>query len=306
MHVITAQAPARPPATPWRASRDEFVQIGGLRYRLRHWGREDRPCLLLLHGWADVSATFQFIAEHLADRWHLVAPDWRGCGQSDWTGHTYHLADLVCDLDALVTHCFGTDAARVVGHSMGANVAYLLAGSCPGRISALAALDAYGSVSDPPDVLVTHIARTVARSRGDTPWVYPSLEEMTRRLTRANPRLSETQAQFMALELGEVLADGSVRMRIDRPWRDTLSQLLIAPLFREVFSRIKAPVLLVGAGESYVVDRIQQGGNDELALRLAALGNLRHVLLQDASHNVHHDQPGEVARLVDEFFAPVP
>src|SRR4051812_125784 len=109
-------------------SRTEFVEVRGLRYRLRHWGEEGAPRLILLHGWADVSATFEFIAQRLARRWHLIAPDWRGCGESQWLGQ-YVLPELACDLGLLLTHCFGSRPALIAGHSMGANVAALLAGA---------------------------------------------------------------------------------------------------------------------------------------------------------------------------------
>ena len=286
------------------SSRSEYVSVRGLRYRLRHWGPSGAPRLLLLHGWADLSATFQFIADRLAHRWHLVAPDWRGCGDSEWAGTTYLLGDLACDLDGLITHVFGDDPARVVGHSMGANVAAMLAGARPGRIASLAMLDAYGTRAMSGADLFDKFEESLRRRTEDEDWVYPDMPSVVQRLSRVNPRLTPRQAHFLARELCEELPDGRARMRIDPAWRDTLYQLLLPPaLYKELWRRIEIPVLLIGAEESYVLDAVCSPDPVDFTLRLAQLRKLQHVVLKDAGHNVHHDQPSEVARLLDGFCA---
>ena len=65
-------------------SRSRFLSIRGLRYHLREWGLEGAPKLFMLHGWMDVSASFQFVVDELAADWHVIAPDWRGFGQTEW------------------------------------------------------------------------------------------------------------------------------------------------------------------------------------------------------------------------------
>lgn len=290
------------PGTFRYPSRSERLRIRGIEYRLRHWGVEGKPRLLLLHGWADVSATFQFVAEHLADHWHLIAPDWRGCGESQWMGQSYLLTDLVLDLNALVAHCFGNEPARVAGHSMGANVACLLAATAPQRIAALATLDAYGSPLESPQRMLDQLAQAVERERHPLDWTFDSLGHLEDRLLRANARLTPAQARFLAGELGEPLPGGRARMRIDVPWRDTFAQLSMAPYYREAFSRIQAPVLLVGASDSYVAHRINRASPGELDARLAAFPRLQHVVLDGTSHNLHHDRPKDVAALLHTFF----
>jgi len=61
-----------------------FVDIRGLRYHCRIWGEADRPKLFMLHGWMDVSASFQFLVDALKTDWQVIAPDWRGYGLSAW------------------------------------------------------------------------------------------------------------------------------------------------------------------------------------------------------------------------------
>ena len=63
-------------------SRSEFIRVRGLRYHVRRWGDDAAPKLFLLHGWLDVSATWQPVVEGLLSRWQVLCPDWRGFGHS--------------------------------------------------------------------------------------------------------------------------------------------------------------------------------------------------------------------------------
>ena len=157
---------------------------------------------------------------------------------------------------------------------------------------------------EPAEVLFGRIAEAVDRTRSrPLAWDYDSLDIMVQRLMRANPRLGLERALFMASELGEVLSDGSVRMRIDPAWRDTLTQLMMTPeIYKSAWRRIEAQVLLIGAPESYVLRGVRASAPEDFDARLACLKSLRHVTLEDAGHNVHHDQPEAVAALLDDFF----
>jgi pimeloyl-ACP methyl ester carboxylesterase len=62
------------------------------------------PQLFLLHGWCDVSASWQFVVDALAGDWRIVAPDWRGFGLSEWNNDVYWFPDYIADLDALLHH----------------------------------------------------------------------------------------------------------------------------------------------------------------------------------------------------------
>ena len=97
-------------------------------------GRPDAPTLFMLHGWMDVSASFQFVVDALAGDWQVIAPDARGFGLSDWPvarqgGGHYWFHEYLGDLDALVDHYAPAGEVNLVGHSMGANVVCLYAGA---------------------------------------------------------------------------------------------------------------------------------------------------------------------------------
>ena len=112
-----------------RQSESRFVTIRGLRYHVRHWPAAGAPKIVLLHGWMDVSASFQFLVDELAQDWDVYAPDWRGYGLTEWgRADCYWFPDYIADLDALLREISSMEPVNLVGHSLGGNVAALYAG----------------------------------------------------------------------------------------------------------------------------------------------------------------------------------
>lgn len=152
------------------ASRCETLLVRGVKYNVRRWGSENGRPILFLHGTRDSSITFQFVVEHLQGDWSVVAPDWRGHGQSQWVSQGYWLHEFVADLDVLAGTLFEGRAGPIVGHSLGGNIAGVYAGLRPERLSHLISLDGFGPLVDrvPVDVkemlsnllAVPHASRT--------------------------------------------------------------------------------------------------------------------------------------------------
>ncbi|WP_208507899.1 alpha/beta fold hydrolase [Variovorax paradoxus] len=141
-----------------RPSRSEFVPVRNLRYHVRLWGQPsaERPPLVLVHGWMDVAASWQFVVDALAEERFIVAPDWRGFGLTDGGGvDNYWLPDYLADLEWLLDHYAGEgEAARpvdLVGHSMGGNVVMHYAGVRPERIRRLVNLEGFGMPARQPE-----------------------------------------------------------------------------------------------------------------------------------------------------------
>src|SRR5262249_61373974 len=107
------------------------------------------PKLVLLHGWMDVSASFQFLVDALRGDWYVIAPDWRGFGLSQWVASGYWFPDYIADLEALVAQVSPDAPVNGVGHSMGGNVAGLYAGVRPARVAKLALLEGVGPPAAP-------------------------------------------------------------------------------------------------------------------------------------------------------------
>ena len=89
-------------APAMRPSESLFYEIRGLRYHVRRWPGTGSPDasrrMVLLHGWMDVSASFQFLVDALDEKWEVYAPDWRGYGLTDWVkADSYWFHDYVAE-----------------------------------------------------------------------------------------------------------------------------------------------------------------------------------------------------------------
>ena len=282
-------------------STTESIAIRGLRYNIRHWGQADAPAVFLLHGWMDSSATFQFVVDALRQDWHLIAPDWRGYGASEWLGRPYWFPDYYADLEALLQHYSPDAPVRIVGHSMGANIAATYAALRPQRVAALAMLDFLGLKPDPAIDAPAQIGKWLDEIAGEPQLrAYPDHAALARRLRFANPRLSVERAEFLSQAVSRVAADGSVAMACD-PWHKIASPALYRiEDAMAAWRKIVAPVLMLIADKGFVNMRFGQEP-DELQRRLGCFADLRVETVPDAGHNLQHDQPEIVATLLESF-----
>ena len=268
-----------------RQSESLFFELRGLRYHVRHWRGEAARRMILLHGWMDVSASFQFLVDELAPDWDVYAPDWRGYGLTSWSGaDSYWFPDYIADLDQLLDRIQSDAPVNLVGHSLGGNVAALYAGIRPERIARFVNLEGFGM----PATRAEQAPKRYAR------W----MEEL-----RVESRLTRERADFLARHWGKDAPGGGVVLR-----SDPAHKLVNANLYRldeamACWQRATAPVLWVDAAHSETRTRMSLG-EEALAERRAAFKDLRQVTVPDAGHMLHHDQPGQVARLIADFLAP--
>jgi pimeloyl-ACP methyl ester carboxylesterase len=116
-----------------KRAQSHFHDVRGLRYHVRRWGDPGRPKLVLLHGWMDVSASFQFLVDSFQNEWHVIAPDLRGFGLTEWAPAGYWFPDYYADLEALLDIYQPDAPVNLAGHSMGGNIACAYAGIRPWR-----------------------------------------------------------------------------------------------------------------------------------------------------------------------------
>jgi len=282
-------------------SRTEIINVRGLSYCVRHWGSPDAPTVFFLHGWMDSSPTFQFVVDALKQSWHIIAPDWRGYGASQWLERPYWFHDYYADLDCLLDHYSKNKPVRIVGHSMGANIASLYAGVRPERVSQLVMLDFMGMKPEADNDASTTMTNWITAIR-EQPKLrsYADHAALARRLTMANPRLDEKKAAFLSRVVSRPCPDGKIEMACD-PWHKVPSPIPYRiEDSKAIWHKIKAPVLMLIADLGYVHDRL---GNDpdEFRSRLESFANVQVRTITDAGHNVQHDQPEQVASALDEF-----
>jgi pimeloyl-ACP methyl ester carboxylesterase len=291
------------PYRPRRAARSTFVEARGLRHHVRSWGDPSAPPVVMVHGWMDVSASFQFVVDCLARDRHVLAPDWRGFGLTAGPAQAdcYWFPDYLGDLDAVLEALLPDRAVDLVGHSMGGNVATIYAGVRPARIRRLVNLEGFGmratEASQAPDRLREWLdeLRTPARMRD-----YASHEAVAQRLTQTNPRLPADKALWLAghwsarNDAGRYALLGDAAHKLVNPYLYRVDEIVAT------WRRIEAPVLLVAASDRGDWHRFVE--TDEYRERLRAIPKLERATVEQAGHMLHHDQPERVASLIEEFF----
>jgi pimeloyl-ACP methyl ester carboxylesterase len=280
-----------------------FLDIRGLRYHVRHW-KGAGPKMFLLHGWMDVSASFQFLVDAFRQDWDVYAPDWRGYGLTSWSGSdNYWFPDYMGDLDALLDRLQPEAPVNLVGHSLGGNVGGLYCGVRPARIARFVNLEGFGMPVTRPDQAPRRYARWMDELKEAPGWrPYASYAELADRLQKNNPRLSRERAEFLARHWGKDAEQGGVVLRSDPAHKLVNATLYRLDEARACWERVTAPVLWVDAAESETMKRMKLTPED-IAQRRSAFKNLKFHTVQDAGHMLHHDRPEEVARLIEEFLA---
>ena len=296
-----------------KPSATQFVTVRGLRYHIRSWGEPTAPKLFMLHGWMDVGASFQFLVDALRRDWHVLAPDWRGFGQSEWCADGYWFADYVADLDALLDQFVPGEPVRLVGHSLGGNVVMHYAGARPQRVARVVSLEGFGIPAEATERAPDKLVKWLDALR-DLPDFrpYPNLGAVADRLQKSNPLLARERAEFLAGHWARVQPDGTAQLASDP--RHKLPTPMVYRM-EEVFcvwKRIAAPVLWVAATESTIpkwLDAHPEGeaATDSLAgvrSRLAQVTRGELITIPGAGHMVHLEAPELVAAAIEPFLAP--
>jgi len=283
----------------------EFLAVRGLQYHVTRWPGEDTAPTFLLHGHSDCGATFQFLAEHLPARTTLVAPDWRGFGQTTWAPGGYWFPDYYADLDALLEQLSPGRPADLIGHSMGGNVVLTYAGLRPERVRRVVCLEGFGLPRTRPDAAPQRLRDWLRQLRDPAEaklaTTFPSLKSLATVLKIRNARLSAERASFIATAWSETLADGRARLRFD-PAHKRLNPVLYRREEAEAcWSDVRAPVLYVAGAASEFAARLHGEADAQFMRRF--IPHLEPCTIEDAGHMMHHDQPERLAQVIEAFLA---
>ena len=292
-----------------RASRSEFVSLRARRHHVRVWGEAGAPTFFFLHGWGDVGASFQFVVDALRRNWRIIAPDWRGFGQSQWNEGAYVFADYIADLDALLTHYSPEQPVQIAGHSLGGIVASLYAGIRPERVSRFANLEGFGLWVSAPGETPDRFGKWLQQIRDNNPAFrpYANREDYAARLCADNPRLTSARASFLAEHsLREVDTDpgASAGFVFAADPRHRWISPVLYPLeeAKACWRRVSAPTLWVAGRDSKIMKQFADRP-DDYRERMACFSQVEERLIDNCGHNLHHDQPEIIANLLDDFFS---
>jgi pimeloyl-ACP methyl ester carboxylesterase len=273
-----------------------------LRLHYVDWGNDDAPPLLLVHGGRDHCRNWDWVAEELRDDYHIIAPDLRGHGDSQWmVGGGYNQIDYVYDIAQLVNQKKMTPVT-IIGHSLGGSISLLYSGLFPDTVAKLVSIEGMGP---PPSIIEERLEQPMEerlhlwvedlrKLSGRIPRRYASLEEAYERMQKENPHLTADQARHLTIHGSNQNEDGTFSWKFDNYVRAFPPVGLSFADQHHLYSRITSPTLLVRGTESWASDPSQDG-------RGSHFQDATIASIEKAGHWVHHDQLGEFMTLVRDF-----
>jgi pimeloyl-ACP methyl ester carboxylesterase len=275
-----------------------------LRLHYVDWGNEGAPPLLLVHGNRDHCRNWDWIAEALRADYHVIAPDLRGHGDSQWVlGGTYPLVDYVYDIAQLI-HQKKLAPLTIIGHSLGGHIAMQYSAIYPESVKKLVSIEGFGP---PPAWIAARSKRTAAQRMqewiaqlrdlaGREPRKYPNIEEAVARMRGANPFLNDAQARHLTSHGVNQNEDGTYSWKFDNYVRAHSPYVFNETELAELWRNIACPTLLIRGTESWAGDPERDG-------RSRYLAHVEVVSIEKAGHWVHHDQLPQVLAAVRRFLA---
>ena len=267
-------------------------RIAGLRQ-----GEAGQPRVLALHGWLDNAASYVPLAAHLGGL-DLVAPDLPGHGRSVHLppGADYSFAGaLHTVLD--IADALGWPSFALLGHSMGAGIASMVAAACPARVERLLAIEALGALPEVPERTTARMREAVAATRAlpaKRLRVFTDLETAVRARMQANG-LTEPVARLL-VERGVVAADGgwswSSDPRLTLPTMVRMTEAQVADLVAGI--ECDTRVIHADPAQPYLPEPMRSA-----RARLLPRGELAVIA---GSHHLHMEDPLAVAEAIGDFF----
>ena len=289
-----------------------FVDVRGERHHVLTWGDRNATPLVLLHGWMDVGASFQFLVDEFKRDWYAIAPDLRGFGRSAWQAQGYWFYDYLADLEALLAHFVGDKPARLVGHSLGGNVVMIYAGVRPSRVDRVVSLEGFGIPAEAAEDAPKKLAKWLD-ALADPPAfrAYDDIDAVADRLQKKNPRLPRHKAEFLAHQWARTLRDGRAELMSDPRHKLPFPHVYRIEESVAVWRNVTAPVMWVAATESQIPRWLANhpegeagtDGLDAVRRRMANVAHAQLVTIDNAGHMLHHDQPAAVASHIEPFLA---
>jgi pimeloyl-ACP methyl ester carboxylesterase len=273
-----------------------------LRLHYVDWGNPGWPPLLLLHGGRDHCRNWDWTAAALRHQWHVIAPDLRGHGDSQWSPDgSYTMAGYIYDLAQLV-HQQRLAPVTIIAHSLGGNIALRYAGIYPDTVSKLVAIEGLGPARR---VLGDRASKTIAERMdewireqrglaGRLPRRYTSIEEAFRRMQEENPHLTAAQARHLTEHGVNQNEDGTYSWKFDNYVRAWPPYDMTGRDLALLWGRIECPTLLLYGKES-------KSGNPAEDGRAEPFRHVQVAGIDGAGHWLHHDRLDHFLEIVRSF-----
>jgi len=268
---------------------DKYIIANGLRFHYLDWGNEGKPPMLLLHGVTSHAHSWDEVAEPLRDRYHVIALDQRGHGDSEWSpAGAYTTEDHAADI-AVFVEALGLEKMVLIGLSMGGRNSILYTSLHPETVDRLVIVD-IGPETDPRG------RERISQGIAGTPEEFDSLEEAAERARKLNPRPS-FERHLHRIKYGmKTLPNGKLTWKYDREIREQRrrGEVRVIDLWPP-FKKITCPTLIIRGAES---DVLSPEGAQKMK---EAVPSVEVVVVEESGHSVSLDNPKGLERVVKEF-----
>ncbi|WP_439817525.1 alpha/beta fold hydrolase [Zavarzinia sp. CC-PAN008] len=274
-----------------------------LRLHYVDWGNPEAPPLLMIHGGRDHCRNWDWMAERLRDRFHIICPDLAGHGDSQWSADgNYFMAGFIYDIAQLI-HQQKLAPVTIIAHSLGGNIALRYTGLYPDTVKALVAIEGMGPS---PAVIAERLGDGIAnrmhrwiderrQAAGRLPRRYATLDDACKRMQDENKHLSPAQARHLTQHGVQQNEDGTYSWKFDNYVRSFPPYDMGHDEVASLWGRITCPTLLVYGKESWA-------SNPEVDGRIKHFKHGARVIeYERAGHWVHHDRLDDFTRDVEAF-----
>ena len=274
-----------------------------LRLHYVDWGNPDGPPMLLIHGGRDHCRNWDWVAEHFAKDYHIIAPDLRGHGDSQWEASgNYTQISYVYDIAQLLQQKNMHDVT-VIGHSLGGAIALMYTALFPERVKKLVAIEGMGPspslAAKQAEISINDRVRSwvddMRKLSGRLPRRYDTLDDAFKRIRVENPHLSEEQARHLTLHGANQNEDGTYSWKFDNYVRVFSMSGLPNEEVKKMYGEISCPTLLMRGEESWASDPVADGRTQCFNCPI------EYQSFANAGHWVHHDQLDGFVDRVSEF-----
>lgn len=274
-----------------------------LRLHYVDWGNPDGPPMLLIHGGRDHCRNWDWVAEHFAKDYHIIAPDLRGHGDSQWEASgNYTQISYVYDIAQLLQQKNMHDVT-VIGHSLGGAIALMYTALFPERVKKLVAIEGMGPspslAAKQAEISINDRVRSwvddMRKLSGRLPRRYDTLDDAFKRMRDENPHLSEDQARHLTLHGANQNEDGTYSWKFDNYVRVFSMSGLPNEEVKKMYGEISCPTLLMRGEESWASDPVADGRTQCFNCPI------EYQSFANAGHWVHHDQLDGFVDRVSEF-----
>jgi pimeloyl-ACP methyl ester carboxylesterase len=278
--------------------RERSFDHKGLTLKAKEWGRSGYPPVIALHGWLDNANTFDRMLPFMKDL-HVIALDLAGHGLSDFRSQdsSYDIWLDIADVMAVADQ-MGWDTFSLMGHSRGAIISGLVAGTFPERIDRLAMIDGFMPPPTEATNMAKHIARAIHENKrfgAASPSAFEGYERAIQARVKGFVPLEYEAAAILA-ERGVAESDGLFYWRNDQRLKAASMIKLSSDNIQSFLTAIRSPVVLIQADNSAFKP------DDKHTAAFEWIPQLQIVRIA-GSHHLHLEgQAGQVAEQLQPLF----